>query len=112
MTEKAKMPRSGVSEIQALKDNGVTYNVSVGVAATETSAALTTNIVRIAVNVDTCIKFGTAAELIAAPVDANDMFIPAGGVEYFHIDKDGAIKVDTISQDGASTGNCYVTEMV
>jgi hypothetical protein len=101
----AKMPRGGVDSLQVLQDLNLTQSVSIAVGSAACTTAFVSNVVRIAViGADTCITFAAAPTAVTT-----DLLMPAGSVEYFHVDP--GQKVAGISQDGATTGTLVVAEM-
>lgn len=110
MTQNAKMPRSGVSEIQALFPmNSTAQTITLGAAAAQSTNAVQTNVVRLACGsaIGACVTLGTANDAATT-----DMYIPPNGVEYFKVTpNDGTIKVSAIAADGATAGTLYITEM-
>ena len=111
MTANAKMPRSGVSEIQVLRPNGTTQHIDVLASSAAISNAVATNVVRISTTVDINYAVGSAPTAIGASTANAGPFLPAGGVEYIKVTK-GSDKIAVIAQDETTAGGVvYVTEM-
>jgi len=111
MTERARMPRSGVSEIQVLAPTGTSQHIDVLATSAATTNAVNTNVVRVSTTVDVCIAIGSAPTAIGASTAGAALFMPAGAVEYFKVVA-GTDKVAAIAQDEATAGGVvYVDEM-
>ena len=110
MTERARMPRSGVSEIQALYPiDSTAQTITLGAAAADCTNFIQTNVIRLACGPDigACVNINTANDAAVT-----DMYIPPNGVEYFKVlPNDGTLKVTAIAADGATAGTLYITEM-
>ena len=100
---RARMPRSGVSEIQALRPTGTTQTISASGSSAAISNAVGVNVVRIFSDVAGFIAIGSAPT-----ATTSDMPITANVAEYFKV-TDGTDKVAIITAGG--TGTCYVSEM-
>lgn len=107
---RARMPRSGVSEIQVLRPTGTTQHIDVIATSAATSAAVGTNVTRISTTVDICYEVNSAPTAIGASTAGADNFLPAGGVEYIKTIA-GSDKVAVIAADETTAGGyVYIGE--
>ena len=110
MTERARMPRSGVSEIQALRPNGTYYHIDVLATNATNGTAFATNVIRISTTVDICYDIDTSPVAVGATTSGATTFLPAGGVEYVKVKSTDQIGV--IAQDETTAGGVvYIAEM-
>ena len=103
---RARMPRSGVSEIQVLRPTGTTQKFTDGLNASQpTTNAVGTNVTRISTTVDICYEVNSSPT-----ATTGDNFLPAGGVEYIKTIA-GSDKVAVIAADGTTaTGLVWIGE--
>lgn len=110
MSTRARMPRSGVSEIQALRPKGTYFHIDVAATSTANGTNFTTNVIRISTTVDINYDIGSSPTAIGASTAGATSFLPAGGVEYRKVIA-GSDQIAVIANDETTaSGYVYIEE--